>query len=461
VGSVVVVGAGPTGLWLAAELAIAGIRCTVVEQRTEVDRRTKGFTIHPRTLEMLAARQLAGRFLDRGRQVPTGHFGLLDHRLDFSGLDTPFPFTLMLTQPETEDLLEEHAVAQGVAILRGRRVTDLLAGPDAVDVLIEDAHDLSADFVVGCDGTRSLVRQTASIDFPGTSATVQAWLGDVSLEKPPPTTPFSTIGTNGVLMIVPMPEGRHRLLGISPGHSPTSDFTFDELRRRTAAILGNDLGMHDPVWLSTFGNGSRLASRYRSGRLFVAGDAAHQHFPAGGVGLNVGMQDAWNLGWKLATVLQGAAPPELLDTYETERRPVGAALLRASAAQTALMSTFTPLGLELRSFLSSTVADVPSFSEFLAEEMSGLGVAYPVPDAHPLAGRRAPDISFADGARLHSLLASARHVLIEVEKGASFGQSIPKDTTVHVGRIAGSRPLWSDVRAALVRPDGHVAWAVD
>jgi 2-polyprenyl-6-methoxyphenol hydroxylase-like FAD-dependent oxidoreductase len=479
---IVIAGGGPVGLWLAAELRLGGAAVTVLERRPERDVRSKALTVHPRTIEILATRGVHRRFLADGVRVPTGHFASLDERLDFGALDTPFPFTLVQPQARTEELLEEHALAMGADVRRGHTVTGLVQAETSVAVRVsgpEGPYEVEADYVVGCDGVRSTVRAAAGIGFPGTPSSVYGWLGDVILDDPPRRVGFGASGGAGGAMVVPLPDGLHRLVGITPedmrpGHP--GNLTLDELRRKIVAIAGTDFGMRDPAWLSRFGNATRLAERYRRGRVLLAGDAAHQHFPTGGVGLNVGIHDATNLGWKLAAVARGEAHDDLLDSYHRERHPVGASLLEASRAQTALMTAFTPEGQALRAFLSATIATVPDFSRVLAERLSGLDVTY-LPDtgslagdAHALTGHRAPDLAFADGS-LFSLMTRGRHVLLALSVSADDAMTalrrsahtlVPMELDVHRASLTEThRTAWSRVSAALIRPDGHVAWAQD
>ncbi|MFB4423729.1 FAD-dependent monooxygenase [Streptomyces sp. QL37] len=463
---VVIAGGGPTGLWLAAELRLAGTPVTVLETRHERDPRSKALTLHPRTLEILAFRGAVDPFLAEGRRIPSGHFGGLDSRMDFGVLDTPYPFTLALPQARTEELLEERALAAGADIRRGHRVTGLTQDEDGVTLEAtgpEGPYTLRAAYAVGCDGTRSTVRAAAGIAFPGTDATTWGWLGDVVLDAPPEGAVHAASGPAGGVMVVPMPEGVHRIVGGDPdsnGPDHPGELTLDALRAKVTRIAGTDFGMRDPRWLSRFGNATRQAAAYRKGRVLLAGDAAHMHYPAGGVGLNVGVQDATNLGWKLAATLAGTAPDGLLDSYHTERHPVGADLLTSTRAQTALMNARSAEGEDLRALLGELIATVPEFSRNLAERLSALNVAYPAPHdqpAHPLTGHRAPNLELSDGTALFTALHPARHVLID------FSATQPPNplpgTVTHTAPTPTSRPAWSTVRTALIRPDGHVAWA--
>ncbi|MGW6024225.1 FAD-dependent monooxygenase [Streptomyces sp. NPDC055099] len=461
---VVIAGGGPTGLWLAAELRLGGIPVTVLEARRQRDPHSKALTIHPRTLEVLATRGVQESFLAEGRRIPSGHFGGLDDRLDFGVLDTPYPFTLALPQARTEELLEEHAHAAGAKIRRGHQVTGLTQDEEGVSVKVtgpDGPYTLRADYIVGCDGTRSTVRETAGIDFPGNDATTWGFLGDVVLDNPPQEAVLSVSGPTGGVMIVPMPGGIHRIVGGDPDSNGTGhpgELTLDGLRAKVTRIAGTDFGMRDPSWLSRFGNATRQAAEYRRGRVLLAGDAAHMHYPAGGVGLNVGIQDATNLGWKLAATVAGTAPAGLLDSYHTERHPVGADLLLNTRAQTALMNGYSAEGQDLRTLLSQLIATVPEFSRRLAERLSALAVTYQAPaHHHPLTGHRAPNLELGNNADLFTLLRAGRHVLLHFT-GTPARPSTAQLIT-HTAHRPDPRPAWSTVRAALIRPDGHVAWA--
>ncbi len=456
---VVVVGAGPVGLWLAAELRLGGASVTVLELRERRFPHSRGLTIHPRTIEIFDFRGVAQRFVAEGVQIPSGHFGGLPQRLDFSVLDTPFPFTLALPQVRTEQLLEEHARSAGARIVRGHRVTGLRQDSDSVELDVtgpEGPYRLRAAYVVGCDGTRSTVRTSAGIDFPGTNATKWGWLGDVVLDDPPTNRLLSVNGLDGNLILVPLPGGLHRLVGGDPSGDASArpdELTLDELRTSVRRIAGADFGMRDPVWLSRFGNAARQAARYRQRRVLLAGDAAHMHFAAGGVGLNAGVQDATNLGWKLAAVLAGRAEETLLDTYHAERHPVGVDLLLHTRAQNVLMTACSPEGLAPRIVLSQLIATVPALSRILAERLSGLDVAYPS-NCHPLAGQRAPNLRFTNGRTLFELLHTGQHVMLDLSGTAATADT---NWVWHSAPLAPSHQGWTDAQAVLVRPDGHVA----
>ncbi|MCX5384651.1 FAD-dependent monooxygenase [Streptomyces sp. NBC_00083] len=464
---VVVAGGGPVGLWLAAELRRCAITVVVIETRTERDTRSRALTVHPRTIETFASRGAHAPFITESVPLPGGHFGALDTRLDFRRLPSPFPHTLVLPQQRTEALLEQQALELGATILRGHEVTGLSEGPDGIRVQVQTPNGLltmEAAYLVGCDGARSTVRKAAAVDFPGTPATVFGWLGDVVLDEPP-APGHSCFGPAGTLMVAPMPGGLHRLVGLTPRDIATTwpgDLTLEELRENVITMAGTDFGMRDPVWLSRFGNATRLAAQYRKGRVFLAGDAAHQHFPAGGVGMNVGIQDAANLAWKLGAVLNGWAPDTLLDTYHGERHQVGVDLTETSRAQVALMTAFTPEGLALRGLLGQLIAGLPELNDRLAAQVSSLSVAYrpTAPDAHPLTGTRADDLA-VDDTGLFALLRADGYLLLDLTSSPDrpLHHLARPGLRVHTATPHLLPPDWSGIRAALIRPDGHVAWA--
>ncbi|HEX6339627.1 FAD-dependent monooxygenase [Umezawaea sp.] len=441
---VIVVGAGPVGLWTAAELALAGVSTLVVERAVERSPHSKAMGMHPRTIEVLALRGVEEEFLADGVPRPNWHFGMLENRLDFSGLDTPYPYMLAFPQVRTEEVFERRALDLGVRVLRGHAVTGLAQDSSSVTLTLDDGRTLTAAHVVGADGAGSTVRKAAGIEFPGSDATTFGYVGEVALTEPPVV---SAQTDDGALISVPLGGGRYRIAGMDAHRQHRDDpFTLDDLRATTRRVAGDDFGMHDPSWLSRFGNATRIAAAYRKGRVLLAGDAAHMHFPAGGVGLNVGVQDATNLGWKLAAEVRGRAAPGLLDSYHAERHPVGLALAEHTLAQTALISATTPEQRALRTLVNDLVGTVPAFAAALAEKLAALDVAYPVAGAHPLTGTRVPSVALPEGRPL-LLTRTALPEASAVAAGLGFETAV--------------RPDLPDARAVVVRPDGHVWWATD
>lgn len=471
---VIISGAGPVGTWLACELQLAGVSTLVLEQTLEISPQSRALTVHPRTIEIFAMRGAHQAMLEEAVRIPSGHFALFDHRLDFRPLNTSFAFTLAIPQARITALLQQRAIELGAHVRRGHRVVGFSENAASVSVSVvgpEGQYTVDADYLAGCDGTQSTVRKIAGIDFPGTDFTVLGWLGDCILTHPPDGAFVSKWGLRGAGAVAKLPDGRHRVVGIGSDDVRTDwpgEFTLEEMRSKAIEVWGTDFGMHSPSWLSRYGNASRQAETYRKGRVVLAGDAAHQHFPAGGVGLNVGIQDAMNLGWKLAATVNGWAPAGLLDSYSLERRPVGQDLLEHTQAQVSLMSCFSIEGAELRSFLNKLIVESTALEAALAERLSGLHVAYPPNSgAHSLVGRRVPDLEFDRGKGLFSLLAAGRYVLLDLSKGAasqagaaSGVKASSSKYEIHRGALADRRLAeWKTITAVLIRPDGHVAWA--
>src|SRR5215212_3554653 len=328
---VVVVGAGPTGLMLAGDLARAGVSCTVLERRAEETNLTRAFAVHARTLEMLDARGLADDLVTTGRRVGALRlFGKLE--VDLSRLPTRFPYVLVTPQYHTERVLEEHASALGAQIVRGAEVVDLRQDNDGVelDVRYKDGTlgTRRAMYAIGADGVHSKVRQALALPFPGHSAIQSVMLADVQLSEAPEDVLTVNAARDGFIFIAPFGDGWYRVIAWDrrrelPDHAPVE---LEEIREIAWRVLGTDYGMHDPRWMSRFHSDERQVPHYRVGRVFLAGDAAHCHSPAGGQGMNTGLQDAANLGWKLAAALQGWAPGGVLDSYHAERYPGGRAV---------------------------------------------------------------------------------------------------------------------------------------
>ena len=470
---VVVVGGGPVGLWVACELALAKVNVAVLERRAEPVTQSRALAIQGRTLEVFALRGLADRFLSRGRPIPKGHFGGLGTALDFSVFDTRFPFTLLLPQATTEALLEERALELGVEIRRGHFVES--AKPCADGVVLEGQNGeasfrFSARYVVGADGARSLVRRAAGIDFAGHPAQHAFMLAEVVLDAPPVQPLVTMVNEAGALLVAPRGDGVHHRVVVDAraAVAPSEPVSLVELAATAARIAGTDFRPRDPMWLTRFTDETRLAEHYRKGRIFLAGDAAHIHAPMGGQGLNVGIQDAMNLGWKLASVLCGNASEALLDTYERERWPVGEVLRRNTLAQVALFCKFDPSALALRGTFEDFLR-VPDINRQLAAEGSGFGVAYPEPLFRPdlgwehrngVSGQRLPDTDLVleDGSRtaLYRFLEDGRWVRLQRVPDRETLSNAKWITSVNLAP-EGNDGLLANFASVLVRPDGYLA----
>ncbi len=459
---VVIVGSGPTGLMLGAELTLAGVDVRVLESRPTPERpgsRAGGF--HTRTLEILDQRGVVDRFLAEGMAVQTARFA--DTTLDMSGFATRHPYGLGLWQNQIERVLLGWVEELGLEIRRGVEVTGFAADDDGVDVHLADGEVERAAYLVGADGGRSLVRKAAGIEFAGWAATRSHLIAEVEMGEEFPS--GVRHDADGIHALQLMADGRtvrvlvtERELG--PGTAPT----LADLAVAVKAVFGSDFAMHDPTWISRFTNATRQAAEYRRGRVLLAGDAAHVHHPAGGQGIGLGMQDAVNLGWKLAQVVRGVSPDSLLDSYHDERHPADARVLRHTMAQSAVQ------GGDVRTeALREAIGEMLSFEEprtRMAGLISGLDVAYDLGVGHPLLGRRMPDLDLdtADGSqRVFALLHAARPVLLDLGD-QRLDLSGWTDRVEHV--VAGCAGPWelpvlgavSAPAAVLIRPDGHVAW---
>jgi 2-polyprenyl-6-methoxyphenol hydroxylase-like FAD-dependent oxidoreductase len=474
---VIVVGAGPVGMWLAAELHRAGARTAVLERRAEPPPHSKALTIYPRTLEQFAMRGIADRWTREGTPVPSSHFALLTNRLDFSFLDTRFPYTLFLPQRRTEELLAAHLAGLGVTLLREHAVTGLRQDADGVDLDVltpTGTAPLRAAYVVGCDGGGSVVRACAGIDWAGEPSAWTTILGDTQMTDPPQGRALTLNSPGGSIYMVALGNGRWRLATID--HATLGDpvgkpVAFGDLRASALRLAGTDFGMREApdTWLSRVGNETRHAAAYRHGRVLLAGDAAHIHYPAGGQGLNLGLQDATNLGWKLGATVRGWAHEGLLDTYQAERVPVALDVIADSRAQCALFANPTPDGIALRDRFNALLGAHESLRRDLALRLSGLAVGYGTPGAGPASavGRRVPDLELraAPAPSVYGLLRPAKFVLLALCQAISPWPSpdllagYRDRLDVVTAGLADKRPEWADVRALLIRPDGHVAWA--
>jgi 2-polyprenyl-6-methoxyphenol hydroxylase-like FAD-dependent oxidoreductase len=464
---VAVVGGGPVGMWLAAELHRGGVRPVVLERRAKRPPHSKALTIYPRTVEQFAMRGISGRWLAEGRPVPSSHFALLKNRLDLQFLDTRYPYTLFLPQRRTEELLEAHLAELGVPYRREHAVTGCRPTGDGVELDVDSPAGptvIRAAYAVGCDGAKSPVRAAAGIDFAGTPDTWQTILGDVELTDPPQAPTLTVDQPGGSLYLVAIGGGRYRVAIID--HATLYDqadgpVKFEELRASTLRVTGTDFGMRETAdsWLSRVGNATRQADRYRVGRVLLAGDAAHIHYPAGGQGLNLGLQDATNLAWKLAAEIRGWAPPGLLDSYHDERYPVGLDVIDDSLAQCGLLANPSREGIALRDRFNRILGAHPEVGRELALRLSGLAIRYPADGE--LAGQRIPDLPLRDApaATVFGLLHPARFVLLTLGSPAVAPAGYQGRLDVVTATLARPHPDWNDVRALLIRPDGYLAWA--
>jgi 2-polyprenyl-6-methoxyphenol hydroxylase-like FAD-dependent oxidoreductase len=463
---VVIAGGGPTGLMLGAELALAGVDALIVERRPtqELDgSRSRG--LHARTIEVLDMRGVADRFLAEGQAMQTQGFAYVP--LDISDFPSRHPHGLALLQGDVERILAGWVDELGGPIRRGSEVVDFTQDAAGVEVELSDGTVVGASFLVGCDGGRSLVRKQAGIDFPGVGPSTSAIIAEVEMTEEPvlgirpegggigPVDPTRQGGPYGVTLLQPF-----------AGQSDTP--TLDDLRDALVDAYGTDFGAHSPRWISRFTDAARQAATYRSGRVILAGDAAHIHSPHGGQGLNTGVQDAVNLGWKLAQVVHGTSPESLLDTYHDERHPVAARVLQNTMAQVAL-TTPDPRHQALLGIVRDLLAmDEPR--RHIAAMLTGLDIRYDLGEGHPLLGRRLPDVELRTADRavwVSALLREARPILIDL------GSAGDVDLAPWAGRVRSVAATYDGVwelpvigevtapRAVLVRPDGHVAWVGD
>ncbi len=448
---VVIVGAGPTGLMLAGELALAGIDVAIVERRADQElESSRAGGLHARTIEVLDQRGIADRFLAVGTTMQVATFASVP--LDISDFPTRHNYGLALAQKHIERILAGWLAELPVTRYR-REVTGFTEDDHGVTVA-----GLRAQFVVGCDGGRSVIRKTAAIDFIGCDAT-QSWLiAELQLAREPPW--GMRTNAHGVQAIGKAEDGRARVV-LAEAQLRTGEPTLGEVRAALVAVHGTDFGAHSPAWISRFTDLARQAATYRAGRILLAGDAAHVHHPAGGQGLNLGMQDAVNLGWKLAQVVRGRSPASSLDSYQAERQPVAARALRNSLAQATLPRDDARSN-AMRAVLSELLRmDEPR--KRYAGMMSGLDLHYDLGGAHPLVGRRVPDLDLTTPAgqvRVFELLHRAQPLVIDL--GANVRSHVRTLRASYAGTW--ELPVIGAVaapRAIAIRPDGYVAWAGD
>ena len=465
-------------MMLASELALANVKVLVLEKRSEPVAQSRATTVHPRTLEAFLARDIIDRFIDRGKELlaknpkfPLWHFANM-FKLKFHKLDSSCNYTLWLPQSHTENLLEERAIELGANIQRNHELINIIEKEDGVIVEASSAsgpYFLQSSYIVGCDGAGSLVRSLSNIDFPGTDTTLTAVLADVIATRPLSSNGKLSIGNSkGRVIGLPLDEHYTRFVlihGDRTNINKLEEVKLEEVKEILQEICKDDFGIEKPKWLSRFGNANRLAAKYRKGRVLLAGDAAHMHLPAGGQGLNYGVQDAFNLGWKLAAEIKGWAPSWLLDSYHVERHSAGQKLMYDVERQTSILFNFTESGDALRNFFENQLLDIPAVNELLSQELAGFHIEYPSPnpEVHPLEGKRVPDLrlKLASGTikNLYSLLYDGRFILI------LFGENkntieIHSNSRVRIveAELVEDRTEYQNLRAILIRPDAHIAW---
>ena len=463
--AVVIAGGGPTGLMLAGEVALAGVDVAIVERRASQDvSGSRAGGLHSRTIEVLDQRGIADRFLSQGQVAQVAGFAWI--RLDISDFPTRHNYGLGLRQNHIERILAGWVDELAVPIYPGREVTGFAQDDTGVDVELSDGHSLRAAYLVGCDGGRSLIRKAAGIEFAGWDPTTSSLIAQVELtDEPEWGTRRDAIGVHAFSRLEDGPVG---VLVTEQHLGHTGEPTLRDLSDALIAVYGTDYGVHSPTSISRFTDMTRQAASYRDRRVLLAGDAAHVHFPVGGQGLQIGVQDAVNLGWKLAQVVKETSPESLLDTYHAERHPVAARALRNTMAQTALLRSD-----ERTEALRDTMSELLSMDEprkRVAGMMSGLDIHYDLGEGHPLLGRRMPDLDLvtANGPlRVFTLLHEARPILLNLGEPGGF------DITPWSDRVqlidAKSVGTWelpalgtvTAPTAVLIRPDGYVAWVGD
>ena len=471
--AVVIVGAGPTGMMLAGELALAGIDVALVERRVNAELLgSRAGGLHARTLEVLDQRGIANRFLAEGQIAQTAGFAGV--RFDISDFPTRYNHGLGLWQKHIERILAGWISELPVTIYREREATGIAQDDSGVDITLSDGNTLRAQYLVGCDGGRSLVRKAAGIDFPGSDPTTSNLIAQVEMtEKPPMGIHRTALGIHSFGRmeyeirdgeVVYLDRGPIGVMVTEAQVGATAEPTLDDLSKALITACGTDYGVHSPTSISRFTDMSRQAASYRERRILLAGDAAHVHAPDGGQGLNTGVQDAVNLGWKLAQVIRGISPPTLLDSYHAERHPIGARVLRYTMVSVALRRQD-----ERTKAVRDTMAELLDMDEprrRLAAAMTGLDIHYDLGEGHPLLGRRMPDLDLvtAEGPlRVYNLLHEARPVLLDLgQRGfdlAPWESRVRRVDATYAG--AWELPALGAVEApgaVLIRPDGHVAW---
>ncbi len=453
---VIVAGCGPTGAMLAAELRLHDVRVLVLERETQPTSFVRIVSLHIRSLELMAMRGLLDRFLEHGRQRPAGGFFAAIPKAPPTGLDSPYAYLLGIPQPVIEHLLAQHALELGAEVRRGCAVVGFEQDDEGVTVELADGEQVRSRYLVGCDGARSTVRKLLGVPFPGEPSRTETLMGEMELGVPHDevVARMTQVGaTDQPFWLRPFGEGVYSVVVPAASVSDRAEPpTIEDFKEQLRAIAGTDFGVHSPRWLSRFGDATRLAERYRVGRVLLAGDAAHIHPPAGGQGLNLGTQDAFNLGWKLAAQIHGWAPETLLDSYEAERHPVAADVLDNTRAQIELSSP-EPGPQALRRLLTDLM-DFEDVNRYLIEKITAIDIRYDFGEGPDLVGRRMPDIPLRQGT-LYELLHHGRGLLLDRTGRLTVGSW--SDRADHVADPTADL----DGPGVLLRPDGHVAWIGD
>jgi 2-polyprenyl-6-methoxyphenol hydroxylase-like FAD-dependent oxidoreductase len=458
---VIIAGCGPTGAMLAAELRLHDVRVLVLEKETEPVSFVRVLSLHIRSIELMAMRGLLARFLERGRQRPVGGIFAAIAKPAPDGLDSAYPYLLGIPQPVIVDLLEEHAIELGAQIRRGWAVAGFEQDDEGVTVELANqgvadggGERLRARYLVGCDGGRSTVRKRLGVGFPGEPSRTETLMGEMEVGVPQEEIAAKVTEiheTHKQFTLRPFGERVYSVVvpAVGVDEDRAEPPTLEDFKQQLRAIAGTDFGVHSPRWLSRFGDATRLAERYRVGRVLLAGDAAHIHPPAGGQGMNLGVQDAVNLGWKLAAQIRGWAPETLLDTYQTERHPVAEDVLNNTRAQV-LLASAEPGPQAVRRLLTELM-DFDEVNRYLIEKITAVGIRYDFGAGPDLLGRRLRDIDLKQGHLYDQLHRGRGLVLDRTERLTVEGWSD------RVDRIADPTAAL-DVPAVLLRPDGYVAW---